>query len=84
MPATIKRGTGVPFGTTAVEAFERLSVWLNAKVGLRPRLSTLEIEGSPPRIRASCEIDVWRRTSGSSETQFLFEQRCCKAPVVDF
>jgi hypothetical protein len=25
----LKRGTGVPLGTTAVGAFERLSVWLN-------------------------------------------------------
>jgi hypothetical protein len=75
-----------PLGTTAVGAFERLSVWLNVKVGLRLRLLTLEIESSPPRGYASdMQMMLQVRTSGSSETKFLFEERRCKAPImVDF
>jgi hypothetical protein len=74
-----------PLGTTAVGAFERLSVWLNVKVGLRLRLSTLEIESSPPRDCASgMKTMLQVRTSGSSETEFLFEERRRKALMVDF
>ncbi|KAH0294415.1 hypothetical protein KCU62_g162, partial [Aureobasidium sp. EXF-3399] len=48
LPATIKRGTGVPFGTTAVEAFERLSVWLNVKSSTSSCTSSTGSTSTPP------------------------------------